>query len=326
MIHKYFTLTLAAVVVLFLLAQAITTEASTDSVLLNFRGYAQTLPLSCESRSAVDVAGFWKVSIRERDFFDRLPKSDNPHVGFSGNVYGAWGKLPPEEYGVYAEPIAATLQSYGLVAEARYGLGLEGLRAELRAGRPVILWATPRMADQPVEMYTATDGQTVAVVRYEHTVVAVGYTAHAIYVVDSANGRQWAYGNESLLRAWDKLGQMSVVVYGVAGAATPAQAPPTPGATIIFHHPPANGTVKAPLEIRGTVQMDGFERYEVWYAPGADPAVWTWVSGPHLASVVQGELTPERLNGLTPGQYTLRVVAFGNGKQAEGRVTFWVAP
>ena len=310
-------------VVWFLFAHVVTAQ-TTGYVLLNFRGQAQQLPLSCESRSAVDVAAFWGVTIPERNFVDRLPQTDNPYTGFVGNIYGAWGLLPPHGYGVYAEPIAALLRDYGLVAEARYGLGLAGLRSELQAGRPVILWATPRMADQPVEMYTASDGQTVAVIRYEHTVTAVGYTDGAIYVVDAGNGYRWAYNNEAFLRAWDKLGQMSVIVYGPAGTSLIPAQQATTGTTIVFHNPLPNSTVRVPLDIHATVQMENFERYEVWYAPGADPAVWTWVSGPHLTPVVHGVITPEQLGGLWPGVYTLRIIAFGGGKKSEGRSAFTV--
>jgi hypothetical protein len=107
-------------------------------------------------------------------------------------------------------------------------MGLEGLKAELAAGRPVILWATPRMASQPVEAYRTSDGQTVSVIRYEHTVIAVGYTPWAVYVVDAGNGALWAYGNQSLLNAWNKLGQMSVVVQGEREERQPDPTPPPP--------------------------------------------------------------------------------------------------
>jgi uncharacterized protein YvpB len=312
------------------LALGLDAHAQTPSyVMLDFRGHAQQLPLSCESRSAVDVAAYWGVSIPEREFFARLPKTDNPHTGFVGNVYEHWGQLPPNGYGVHAEPIANLLRSYGLAAEARYGLGLEGLRAELAAGRPVIIWATPRMASQPVATYTASDGQTVSAIRYEHTVTAVGYTRYAIYVVDSATGYRWAYGNNSLRAAWDKLGQMSVVVYGrqgQAGGTASSVEVDSPGVTIRLHQPAAGARVQVPLEIRGEVRMAGFEHYNVWYGVGADPAVWRWVSGPHPVQVRGGVLTPERLGGLAPGVYTLRVMAYGAGGREEGRATFTVTP
>jgi hypothetical protein len=41
-------------------------------------GHAQGYSLSCESRSAADLADFWGVSISESEFLDALPRADNP--------------------------------------------------------------------------------------------------------------------------------------------------------------------------------------------------------------------------------------------------------
>ena len=67
-------------------------------------GSAQRFTLSCESRSAVDWASYWGVSIREKKFLNSLPKTDNPDTGFVGNPNAEWGNLPPYSYGVHAEP------------------------------------------------------------------------------------------------------------------------------------------------------------------------------------------------------------------------------
>jgi uncharacterized protein YvpB len=409
-------------------------ESLPPYVLLDLRGHAQQMPLSCESRSAVDLAAFWGVAIPEKEFFDRLPKTDNPNTGFVGNVYEHWGQLPPNGYGVHAEPVAALLREYSLPAEVRYELGLDGLRAELAAGRPVIIWATPRMAHQPVESYTASDGQTVNVIRYEHTVIAVGYTQSAVYVVDAGNGHRWVYGNQSLLAAWSKLGQASVLVHGSGntppaiapqpsppasgdgnstpaairqaslpdngdgnntpaaipqaplpdngdgnntpaaipqaplpdngdgnntpaaipqaplpdngdGNNTPAAIPQAPlpengdgnntpaaipqsshldNATIILQNPPPDGTVRVPMEVRGTVQMPGLRYYEIWCGAGDNPSDWKWVSGPHTVAVQDNVLTPEPMAWLVPGRYTMRIIAYGKGPMAVRFVRFTV--
>jgi uncharacterized protein YvpB len=323
---------------LFGMFRQVSAEQLPPYVLLDLRGRAQQMPLSCESRSAVDLAAFWGVSIPEREFFDRLPKTDNPHTGFVGDVYEPWGRLPPHGYGVHAEPVAELLRAYGLPAEVRYGLGLDGLRAELAAGRPVIIWATPRMANQPVEKHVTSDGQTVDVVRYEHTVIAVGYNQSAVYVVDAGNGRRWVYGNEALLGAWDKLRQMSVVLHGQRRAAPDAQSPPSretsssppatspADSTIVFQNPSANSAVRVPLEIRGTVQVPGLEHYQVWYGAGDSPTGWEWVSGPHQFPVQDGLITPVQLEWLPPGRYTLRLVVYGENGRGGGQIQFTIVP
>ena len=84
-------------------------------------GHGQAWPLSCESRSAADLAGYWGAAVSETVFFDQLPKSDNPEVGFVGSVFGTWGQTPPNPYGVHAPPIAKLLRAYGVNAEAHKG-------------------------------------------------------------------------------------------------------------------------------------------------------------------------------------------------------------
>ncbi|HSO27033.1 MAG TPA: C39 family peptidase, partial [Anaerolineales bacterium] len=117
-------------------ADSLPEDAQVEGVL----GHAQAFSLSCESRSAADWAAYWGVYIDESRFLKNLPRSDNPDAGFVGNPKGAWGQVPPRPYGVHAEPVAAALRTYGLAAQAHKGLGWEDLRAEIAAGRPVIVW------------------------------------------------------------------------------------------------------------------------------------------------------------------------------------------
>jgi uncharacterized protein YvpB len=85
------------------------------------------------------------VSIGETEFLDALPRSDNPESGFVGNPNDSWGYIPPHGYGVHADPVAETLQQFGLEADARRGLGWDDLREEINAGRPVIVWIIGQM-------------------------------------------------------------------------------------------------------------------------------------------------------------------------------------
>src|SRR3989304_2590080 len=59
-------------------------------------GHRQTLSLSCGARAAADWAAFFGVGLDEIEFLDRLPVSDDPDVGFVGDVRGTWGQIPPE--------------------------------------------------------------------------------------------------------------------------------------------------------------------------------------------------------------------------------------
>ena len=77
------------------------------------------------------------------------------------------------------------------------------------------------------------------------------------------------------------------------------------------------------VEIRGTVDLADFDRYEITYGMGYNPQAWDWISGPHQALVRDGILGSWNIpQQLTPGPYTIRITAFN--KQAarfEARVT-----
>ena len=177
-------------------------------------GHPQEHSLSCESRSTTDVAAFWGAGFVEDDFFRRLPKSDNPHRGFLGDVDLPAGSMPPLGYGVYVEPVAATLRSFGLEARARRGWDLDGLKAELAAGRPVMVWATYDMQLPGVETWVSSDGATSDVVKWQHTFIAVGYDEGGVYLVDAYDGETKTFSYEAFVPAWDQLGRMAVTVGG----------------------------------------------------------------------------------------------------------------
>lgn len=177
-------------------------------------GHPQERPLSCESRSAADLAAFWGVQVAEGDFFATLPRSDNPHLGFVGDVDDPPGSLPPGGYGVYAEPVAIALRRYGLDAYAHRWLGIDALREELAAGRPVVIWATYRMLRPEVASWIAADGTVSLVVQWEHTFIAVGYDTEGVYLIDAYDGRTHYYPISQFLPAWMQLNEMAVTVTG----------------------------------------------------------------------------------------------------------------
>jgi len=173
-------------------------------------GRFQSLPLDCESRSAVDWAAYFGVEIDELEFFYNLPKSDNPDKGFVGDVHGSWGQIPPKPYGVHAEPIAALLRAYGLAAQAVRDFSLDTLRLEIASGRPVIVWVTGQVAWGTPVPYTASDGNSTIVAHYEHTVMVIGYDKREVKVLDGAQVYtcQWS----DFERSWAVLGNMAVIM------------------------------------------------------------------------------------------------------------------
>jgi len=177
-------------------------------------GHPQGHNLSCESRSATDLAAFWGVAFSEDDFFRRLPKSDNPYRGFIGDVDLPPGSMPPAGYGVYVGPVAANLRSFGLDARAWQEWGLDELRGELAAGRPVIVWATYDMQLPGVEIWVSADGMASTVVKWQHTFIAVGYDEAGLYLVDAYDGGTKYFSYDVFIPAWTQLGRMAVTVEG----------------------------------------------------------------------------------------------------------------
>ena len=184
--------------------------------------HAQGYTLSCEARAAVDWAAFWGVSLDESQFLSDLPSSDNPETGFVGIPNDAWGGIPPASYGVHAEPVARLLRANGLEAQAQKGLSWNDMRAEIAAGRPVIVWVIGQMWGGTPVTYTAQDGSTTTVARFEHTMILYGYDETRVHVADAYSGWNLTYPLDIFKASWDVLGNMAVTGQGALAPAAPA--------------------------------------------------------------------------------------------------------
>jgi LysM repeat protein len=185
-------------------------SAEPQGKLLAVSGQAQALPLDCESRSAVDFAGYFGVSIGELDFLGKLPESDDPEVGFVGDAHGGLGQLPPSDYGVHAGPVAALLRAYGVQARAATGLSWDDVQAQIDAGRPVMVWVVSQVGYGTAVAYTAAStGHTTQVVPFEHTVMVIGYGPGAVTILDG--GTVYQRSQAQFLASWAALGDMAVV-------------------------------------------------------------------------------------------------------------------
>ncbi|MDA1195363.1 MAG: C39 family peptidase [Planctomycetota bacterium] len=174
-------------------------------------GRAQERSLSCESRSACDLLAAYGIHVPEDTFRLGLPVSDNPDLGFVGDVDGPGEQLPPAGYGVHAEPIAARVRALGLHALASRGRTRDWLLDRLAEGRPVIVWATGQLdAPVPVTMHDAT-GRAFVVARGEHTFLAIGYQPGQVLLIDAATGRTKAVFFGAFERSWSVLGRQAVV-------------------------------------------------------------------------------------------------------------------
>ena len=175
----------------------------------NIYGTNQALPLNCESSSAVDWAGYYGTYINDVTFHNELPLTDNPDTGFVGNVYGVWGQIPPNPYGVHADPIAANLRNHGLPAVAVHHLSYQDLQRQIAKGNPVIVWVIGHVwAGTPVQ-YTDSQGRTTTVARYEHTVMVVGYGPTSVTILDGNTTYQRSL--DAFFGSWGVLNNMAVI-------------------------------------------------------------------------------------------------------------------
>ena len=170
----------------------------------------QVYPLSCEAHIAVTLAAWYGVSIPERDFQARLPLSDNPELGFVGDVHGDWGQTPPNDYGVHAPPVAALLQTYGVPAQAHKGMTWAQVQREIAAGRPVGVWVTGHVGRGTPMYYHTRDGSMVTVAPFEHTVIVIGYTSSEVIIQDGAGIYRRSLGD--FLRSWSALRNMAITI------------------------------------------------------------------------------------------------------------------
>jgi uncharacterized protein YvpB len=175
----------------------------------NIHGHIQKLALSCEARSAVDWANFFGTVIDEMEFFSRLPSSDNPETGFVGSPQGAWGNIPPDSYGVHAGPVAERLHAYGLPARAVRQMTYPQLQTEIASNRPVMVWIVGHVWSGKSQWYTPSDGSSVLVAPYEHTVIVTGYNGYQVTILD--NKEVYPRRVSDFLRSWSVLENMAII-------------------------------------------------------------------------------------------------------------------
>ncbi len=170
----------------------------------------QSHNLSCESSAASMSAQYHNVGLSEADVLAALPLDPNPHLGFRGNVDGPTGGT--KDYGVYAGPVLDVLNSRGLRARPVKG-GLDGIKAAIARGNPVIAWVTYDC--QPSTPATVTiNGEAVTLVPWQHVVVVTGYNQEGVWANDPWDAKSEFYATADFQRALSYFGDMAIEVAG----------------------------------------------------------------------------------------------------------------
>ncbi|MBN1640557.1 MAG: C39 family peptidase [Anaerolineae bacterium] len=179
------------------------------ALILDAPVHKQAHRLGCESSAAAMAANYFGVDLSEEAILAALPRHDNPHLGFRGEIDGPYGGI--EDYGVYAEPIREVLLQHGLQVEPLNG-GIDAIREHLRRERLVLAWITYDLQVQtPVQVETS-DGQTVTLIPYEHVVLVSGYNANGLWANEPYKGTQEFYLGAEFERSFAYLGNMALVV------------------------------------------------------------------------------------------------------------------
>ena len=185
-------------------------ESQPSEVRLSVAPQRQSHNLSCESSAASMVAWYHGLALSEAEVLAALPLNDNPHLGFRGNVDGPTGGS--EDYGVYADPIMAILNSRGLQARRVEG-GLDGIKAAISRSNPVIAWVTYNcLVSSPTTV--TINGAAVTLVPNQHVVVVTGYSGDGFWAIDPWNGEQDYYTNTDFERAMGYFGNMALEIAG----------------------------------------------------------------------------------------------------------------
>ena len=193
-----------------LIASAAPTPAyPTGHYIRQISGHKQYFSLGCEAAVAKDWANYFGKDFNEFEFQYKLPLSDNPDLGFVGDVNAPWGQVPPYGYGVHAGPVADLLNAYAIPAKAYKGYTLDQIKAQIAADKPVIAWVVGNVVGGVPYVYTDKKGNHVTVAAYEHVIIVTGYNeTHIRYMT---NGRFYETPNEVFLNSWGVLENMVVV-------------------------------------------------------------------------------------------------------------------
>lgn len=171
----------------------------------------QSLPLSCEAAAVSIATAYWGNQVSEWVFIENIPQNPNPHLGFRGNITGAFGGTT--NYGVYPEPFQSILSNYGFNSDVFYANGNAGfLKAQIDQGRPVVVWMT-NMASVQTRTYETVNGSRFALVPQEHAVVVYGYNSTGVMVADPGDGSYRQFSWNDFMRSWGYFDGMSLVVY-----------------------------------------------------------------------------------------------------------------
>jgi uncharacterized protein YvpB len=180
--------------------------------------YQQQRNLSCEYASLVIAFSTYGVTVSEYSFDDLVGWSENPHLGFRGDINGSWGNTT--DYGVYAEALVRPLTKFGFRGVAFYGQGdATQLKRYLENRVPVLVWLG-YWGDRTHIEY-ASNGAAFKLNEGNHVVVAYGYDDSGVFISDPASGTVSVLNWSDFMPMWNVLDGMGLAIWPFSVSATP---------------------------------------------------------------------------------------------------------
>jgi uncharacterized protein YvpB len=191
-------------------ANASSTAAGSGTIITGFPVVAQAWALSCEYAATSAATAHYGATVSQSTFLNAIGYDENPHKGFRGSIYAAWGGT--KNYGVYAEPIAAALHRYGFSHSYVFYGGLSNLRAEVGAGHPVVAWISGTWSATARTVLQDDAGASYSLIPYEHAVTVYGYDDSGVWMMDPGVGEKYHVGWQTFLSGWSQIDGMALVV------------------------------------------------------------------------------------------------------------------
>lgn len=191
-------------------AQRGTTVDASGQILTGFPVVEQAWALSCEYAAASAATAYYGGTISQGTFLSAIGYDENPHKGFRGSIYAAWGGT--KNYGVYAEPIAAVLRQYGFAHSYVFYGGADTLRGEIAAGHPVVAWISGTWGMTSRSTSVDAAGNWYSLIAYEHAVTAYGYDDSGVWVMDPGVAEKYHISWAKFLAGWSQIDGMALVV------------------------------------------------------------------------------------------------------------------
>lgn len=167
-------------------------------------------PLQSEIAAASVATSYWGEPVAGADLLATIPRSPNPHLGFRGDPTGMWGMT--DDYGVYHEPLAEALRSYGFDAETFYSDGAAAvLQGWIDAGVPVVVWLTFGLEPQE-RMVIEDDLGRYSLIPEQHAMTVYGYDNDGVYAVDVASGEYVHLPWDPFLSSWSLFDGMGLAI------------------------------------------------------------------------------------------------------------------